>query len=137
MKQSSDGLLFEEPEKGTVELEDLPAIVFCPTYYHGSDSGYSKDSWSIEEIYDCNGNVVEPVFKKKWTEIAPGIATRNPSRNKRWGSDQELCEEAIRIAPEACPVRVVFEYVSTYQDYDDYRESSEGHTIVEMTFQRK
>lgn len=62
MKQSSDGLLFERPEQATVELEDLPAIVFCPAFYHGSDMGYSSNSWSIKEIYDRDGNPLKPVF---------------------------------------------------------------------------
>ncbi len=128
--------IFESPQKGTVKLDDLPAVVFCPIYYHGSDMGYSKDGWSIQEIYDRNGKLLEPVFKRSWTEIAPGIATRNPSRNKRWRNDQEVCKESIRIMPEACPVRVVFEHVSTYEDYDDYLASSERTRTEEMVFQR-
>lgn len=128
--------IFKEPQKGTVELKDQAAIVFCPIYYHGSDMGYSKDGWSIQKIYDQNGKLLKPVFKRTWTEIALGIATRNPHRNKSWRNNQELCEEAIRIAPEACPVRVVFEYVSRYTDYDDYSASSESTRTVEMIFQR-
>ncbi|MCX7841208.1 MAG: hypothetical protein N2559_17355, partial [Anaerolineae bacterium] len=109
MKQSSEWWLFEEPKEGTVELKDLPVIVFCPTYYHGSDSGYSKYSWSIKEIYDRNGNLLKAVFEKDWTEIATGIAAFNPATGKRYLNNQEQCDQAIRIAPEACPVRVVFQ----------------------------
>lgn len=127
--------VYERPEKGIVQLDDQPAIVSCPTYYHGSDMGYCKYVWSTREVYDRDGNLLKPVFEKTWTEIARGIATFNPATGERILDSQEQCDQAIRIPPEACPVRVVFEYLSRYTDYDS--GGSEHTEQIEMIFEHK
>lgn len=128
--------VFEEPEEATVVLDDLPAIVFCPTYYYNGDVDCSKEVWSVHEIYDRDGKRLKPVFSRNWNEIAQGIATRNPQIRRRKGKKEELCHEAICILPEACPVRVVFKCVSESSN-DRSRLDRSSHTkLVEMIFQK-
>lgn len=128
--------VFEEPEETTVVLDDLPAVVFCPTYYYNGDVDCSREVWSVHEIYDRDGKRLKPVFSRNWKEIAQGIATRNPQIRRRKGKKEELCHEAICILPEACPVRVVFKCVSESSN-DRSRLDRSSHTkLVEMIFQK-
>lgn len=126
----------KEPGEGVIRVGSRPVVVQCLTRYHGSDLGYSKEAWLIKAIYDKNGNSLDPVFKTSWTEIAPGIATCNPGENRRYGSNQEVCEHAIRISSEACPVKIIFAFISEYNDYDDY-QSYTNKKEVKMLFQRQ
>lgn len=126
--------VISEPKEGLFWVGAQPVIVKCPEKYHGSDMGYSKSAWSIQAIYDQNGVLLEPVFELSWTEIAPGIATCDPHFNERWSSGQHVCEQAVRISAEACPVKVVFKYVYEYNDYDGLEGSSNTETVT-MLFQ--
>jgi len=124
---------FEEPEEGVIEVGDLPVMVYCPTTYGGGDMGFYKDEWSIKVIYDRDGKRRKSVFNAKWKEIAPGIATANRSRTERnrYGD----CKQAILIERHACPVRVIFRYVSDYNDYDDYEACRHHEKTIETIFQ--
>jgi len=124
---------FEEPEEGIIKVGDRPVMVYCPTSYGGGDMGFYKDEWSIKVIYDCDGKRRKPVFNAKWKEIAPGIATANRSRTER--SRYGDCKQAILIERRACPVRVVFRYVSEYNDYDDYEACRYHEKTIETLFE--
>lgn len=117
-KSSPAEELLESPEEGVVRVGALPVVVYCPTTYGGSDMGFYKQEWSIEAIYDRDGRPLQPVFGNEWKEIAPGIATAN--RNQIERRRDRFCKQAIRIERRACPVRVIFKYVSEYNAYDDY-----------------
>lgn len=107
-----DYRVIREPREGVIHVKDKPVIVQCPVTYYGSDMGFGKEGWYIVEIYDRDGNLLDFDVSFSWEEIAPGISAceRTIGRYK--------AQTEIRISPEACPVKVVFEYISEYNDYD-------------------
>jgi len=109
----------------------VPVVVSCPTTYGGGDMGFYKDEWSIKAIYDRDGKRRKPIFVNKG--IAPGIATANwrSTERSRYGD----CKQAIRIERRACPVRVIFKYVSDYSDYDYYEKCGQHIETIETIFQ--
>ncbi len=112
--------VYADPSDTLVKVGNRPVVVRCETEYSGSDMGFSKTEWSIKTIVDRNGRRLKPVFKRQWTEIAPGIATRNPGYHRRYYRSEEVCKQAIRISREACPVRVLFYMRDYYEDYEDH-----------------
>lgn len=130
-------ILLEEPPEGTYKIGAKPVVIHCIISYHGSDMGYSKDGWKIDAIFDRHGNELEPVFlEETWTEIAPGVATSNPGHNviSGTGSSQEVCKEAISISAKACPLKVVFEAFSEYNDYDDWERCTYRSEAITTVF---
>jgi hypothetical protein len=84
--------------------------------HHEGTNDYNKDKLIIEDIVDKTGQKINPVWKKEWKEIAPGIETR--------GDSSDTDEQHVRIYRKACPVRIKFQQYHEYGTYDDHEHSS-------------
>lgn len=113
-----------DPNQATTVTTNRFAIIECGTYWRGKTGGFWREVTSVRRIVDKNRNVLEPVWEKSWTEITPGIETRQIDKHKRAGNQEEKLEEAVKIRHEACPVYVRFMKWDSYEDYDDSRFST-------------
>ncbi|GAB4505356.1 MAG: hypothetical protein Fur0043_23510 [Anaerolineales bacterium] len=131
----SPHIFLKEPPRGEYKVGVKPVVVYCMIHYHGSDSGFSKDGWEIASIFDRDGNRLEPVFSRKaWSEIAPGVATGDPGYNAGSSSFQDICNAAIAISREACPLRVIFKSIGEYNDYDDWEACTASSEVIKTVF---
>ncbi len=131
----SPHIALREPPKGEYKVGAKPVVIYCMTYYSGDSSAFSKDRWEIVSIFDREGNPLKPVFEREtWTEIAPGLTTGDPGYNTGSRSLQSICNQAIAISREACPLRVIFKSISEYNDYDDWEARTASSRVIKTVF---
>jgi hypothetical protein len=88
---------------------DEKMIELQSSHWHreGSDD-YTNDITNIVEIVDSAERCHQPLWYRKWTELAPGIETRASDGINR-----------LRIQAGACPVLVRFAQTYEYVSYSD------------------
>ena len=114
--KDSDSIPAEDVE--SVKVASDFAEVDCGTDYYGTDDGYDRHETAIRRIVDKYGKAVEGIWTEKWTEIAPGIETRQRGEVIKGGRQEHVKRQSIRIYRSACPVYVQFQHMYDYVDYD-------------------
>jgi hypothetical protein len=119
-----------QKEAMIIEVKESSVEKTCGRYFRGKSQGYWKDTVRMMKIVDKDGKEYEGVWCREWTWIAPGIETRRPDVINKWGRQESVEDEAIRIQRSACPVWVKFHSTSKLTDYDgdgDYSEREYWH----------
>lgn len=110
----------------TEKVSDDCLVVQCDVHYRGKTNSYIKDHAGILMIVDKNGQVLDGVWHKDWTEIAPGIETCEIRKGTRSGNIEYWTMESIRIQRAACPVHIQFYRSYEYIDYDGVYSRSDS-----------
>lgn len=114
----TDGAL-TPPEKEEVKILAGESEIITGNFHghHGSND-YSMFGVLIEAIVDSSGTELEGTWRPEWTEIAPGIETR----------EQHFRIREVRIHRRACPVRVRMRSYHEYNSYTDWEHCSHSST---------
>jgi hypothetical protein len=100
-------------DESTVTLTTATVEVTSRVWYHGGSNDRSVDRLDILSIEDRTGAVHQPVWQDQPHVLFPGVETLRDGRRNR-----------VRIAREACPVRLLFRERYEYDSYTDSEHCS-------------
>lgn len=130
-KRKATGRRLPRPDR-KVRVDGESVLIELTSSRRKKTNAYTVERDLIRNILDHLGQPVEPQWTEEWTEISPGIETRNESRGTRWESDslgqESYIVGSLRIQRRACPVYVQFEHYREYGDYDFTRSSTDSST---------